>query len=48
MSGNKILKLKSVELCGLGVERSLSDPKVVGSYPGSAEIELHDFHKSQK
>ena len=35
-------------ICGLGVERSLLDPKVVGSNPGGAEIGLHDFHDPQK
>ena len=35
-------------ICGPGVERSLLDPKVVGSNPGGAEIGLHDFHDPQK
>ena len=37
-----------VEVRGLGVERSISDPKVVGSNPGGAENGLHDFHNPQK
>ena len=37
-----------VKVRGPGVERSLSDPKVVGSNPGGAEIGLHDFHDPQK
>ena len=40
--------LQSVEVRGRGVERSLLDPKVVGSNPGGAEIGLHDFHDPQK
>ena len=36
-----------MEVRGRGVERSLLDPKVVGSNPGGAKIGLYDFHDPQ-
>ena len=36
-----------VEVRGPGVDRSLSDPKVLGSNTGGAEVGLHDFHNPQ-
>ena len=43
-----IKKMGELTIRGLGVERSLLDPKFVGSNPGGVEIGLHDFHDSQK
>ena len=48
VTGTSMSVLNRWRNCGLGVERSLLDPKVVGSNPGGAEIGLHDFHDPQK
>ena len=44
-SKTALLKVSNWRKAGLVVECPTTDPKVVGSNPGSAEIGLHVFHK---